>query len=69
MEPTQLQSNPNYDGSISIRFQNYQAASSSRPPVFNNDDEELMSEAGAEITNERTETVAMMSAEPLDDED
>ena len=62
MEPTQLQSNTNYDGSISIQFQNYQAASSSRPPAFNNDDEEIMSENG-------TELIAMMMVEPIDDED
>nr|UMM45054.1 ORFIII polyprotein [Banana streak MY virus] len=44
VQPTSITSAVNYDRSISLRFGDYQAASSSRPPVYNKNDDEVDSD-------------------------
>nr|QVG60622.1 ORFIII polyprotein [Banana streak MY virus]QVG60625.1 ORFIII polyprotein [Banana streak MY virus] len=44
VQPTSVSSAVNYDRSISLRFGDYQAASSSKPPVYNQHDDEIDSD-------------------------
>nr|ASV59777.1 polyprotein [Canna yellow mottle virus] len=41
MQPSSLTTSTRYDGNISIRFGDYEASSSSKPPVYNEHDDEM----------------------------
>nr|pir circular genome protein 3 - Commelina yellow mottle virus [Commelina yellow mottle virus] len=41
MQPTEMKAVSNYDGTTSLRFSNYAAASTSKPPQYNEKDEEI----------------------------
>ncbi|KAJ8458737.1 hypothetical protein OPV22_031663 [Ensete ventricosum] len=44
MQPSSMNTSTRYDGSISIRFADYEASTSSKPPLYNQHDDEINSD-------------------------
>ncbi|ACS44708.1 ORF3 protein [Sugarcane bacilliform Guadeloupe D virus] len=55
MQPSSMNTSTKYDGSISIRFGDYEASTSSRPPKYNTADDE--------IDSDEEHTIAMITEE------
>ncbi|KAG6468147.1 hypothetical protein ZIOFF_072716 [Zingiber officinale] len=64
MQPTEVNTRNMLDGSVSLQFNQYQAATSSSPPKFNSKDEEIQSDE-EELTSH---TIAVLVEEESSDE-